>query len=191
MEHTFDYTVTLFSPSAFLPTMASADFSQFVVTTADMPPARPHGISPCSFLVCPPDLRTWVTATFWALLLFANLPAIYALYQVSIRRVTISLSLPLACISQCKPWESLSSSSVATPMWTFTTEHGHARHTKKETDRSASSINSYTRIIGSHPLLSGFHLLPSGSRLPLSEPHLLLLPRSSESLRPVLPGRLQ
>ena len=38
MEHTFDYTVILFSPSATpisgpLPTMASADFSQFVVTT--------------------------------------------------------------------------------------------------------------------------------------------------------------
>ena len=35
MRHTFDYTVTLFDPSAFLPTMASADFSQFVVTTTN------------------------------------------------------------------------------------------------------------------------------------------------------------
>ena len=33
------------------------------------PPVRPHGISPCSFLVYPPDLRTWVTATFRASLL--------------------------------------------------------------------------------------------------------------------------
>ena len=131
MEHTFDYTVMLFSPLALLPTMASADFSQFVVTTKYIPPVRSHGISSCSFLVYPPDLRTWVTATFGALLLLANSPAIYALYQVSVRRATISLSFLLACTSRCKPWESLSSSSVATPMWTFTTEHGHARHTKK------------------------------------------------------------
>lgn len=46
------------------PTMASADFSQFVVTTAFSLSARPHGISPCSFLVYPPNLRTWVTTAF-------------------------------------------------------------------------------------------------------------------------------
>ena len=43
------------------------------------PPVRPHGISPCSFIIYPPDLRIWVTATFWASLPLANLPAIYAL----------------------------------------------------------------------------------------------------------------
>ena len=127
------HLITRFRCSALRisPTMASADFSQFVVTTEFVPPVRSHGISPCSFLVYPPDLRIWVTATFGASLPLANLPSIYALYQVSVRRATISLSLLLACISRCKPWESLSSSSVATPMWTFTTEHGHARHTKK------------------------------------------------------------
>ena len=44
-----------------------------------VPPVRPHGISPCSFLVYPPDLRSWVTATFRALLHFASLPTISAL----------------------------------------------------------------------------------------------------------------
>lgn len=43
------------------------------------PPVRPHGISLCSFLVYPPDLRLWVTATFGASLSQANLPAINAL----------------------------------------------------------------------------------------------------------------
>ena len=90
MGHTFDCTVTLFGPSALptaLPTMASADFSQFVVTTAFAPPARPHGISRQSFLVYLPDLRTWVTVAFWTSLPFASLSAMLALYQVSVRQV--------------------------------------------------------------------------------------------------------
>lgn len=95
------------------------------------PPVRPHGISPCSFLVYPPDLRIWVTATFTASLYSANLPAIYAFYRVSVRRATISLSLLLACTPRYKPWEPLTNSLVTTPMWTFTTEYGHARHTEE------------------------------------------------------------
>ncbi len=114
------------------------------------PPVRPHGISPCSFLVYPSDLRTWVTATFWASLSCANLPAMHALYRISVRRATISLSLLLACTSQYKPWESLSSSSVATPMWTFTIEHGHARHTQKRalvfTHKGSGMLNCPEKI---------------------------------------------
>ena len=41
--------------------MASADFSQFVITTDRAPPVRPHGISPEPFPVYSPDLRIKVT----------------------------------------------------------------------------------------------------------------------------------
>ena len=43
----------------------------------------------------------------------------YALYQVSVRQATISLSLLLACTSRHKPWESLWGSSATTPLVDF------------------------------------------------------------------------
>ena len=43
----------------------------------------------------------------------------YALYQVSVRQATISLSLLLAHISRCKPWESLWGSLATTPLVDF------------------------------------------------------------------------
>ena len=43
------------------------------------PSMRPHGISRQSFLVCPPDLRTWVTVAFWTSLSVASLSAMHAL----------------------------------------------------------------------------------------------------------------
>ena len=43
----------------------------------------------------------------------------YALYQVSVRQATISLSLLLACTSRYKPWELLWSSSATTPLVDF------------------------------------------------------------------------
>ena len=101
------------------PTMASADFSQFVVTTAFLPPVRPHGISHQSFLVYLPDLRLWVTVAFGTSLPYASLSAIGALYQVSVRQATILLSLLLACTSRYKPWESLRGSSATTPRVDF------------------------------------------------------------------------
>ena len=58
-------TVKLFRPSRLLGTMASADFSQFVITTDRAPPVRPHGISPEPFPVYSPDLRIKVTVAFW------------------------------------------------------------------------------------------------------------------------------
>ena len=54
-----------------------------------------------------PDLRMWVTLTFWSLLFLAGSSAVYAIYQVSVRQATISLSLLPACISRYKSWESL------------------------------------------------------------------------------------
>ena len=42
-----------------------------------------------------------------------------ALYQVSVRQATISLSLLLAHISRCKPWESLWGSLATTPLGDF------------------------------------------------------------------------
>ena len=72
-------TVKLFHPSRLLGTMASADFSQFVVTTDRAPSVRPHGISPEPFPVYSSDLRIEVTVAFWTLMLFAILSAQYAL----------------------------------------------------------------------------------------------------------------
>ena len=84
-----------------------------------VPPVRPHGISRQSFLVYLPDLRLWVTVAFWTSLSQASLSAIGALYQVSVRQATILLSLPLACSSRYKPWESLWGSSATTPLVDF------------------------------------------------------------------------
>ena len=72
-------TVKLFRPSRLLGTMASADFSQFVITTDRAPPVRPHGISPEPFPVYSPDLRFEVTVAFWTLMRFAILSVQYAL----------------------------------------------------------------------------------------------------------------
>ena len=72
-------TVKLFRPSRFLGTMASADFSQFVVTTDRAPSVRPHGISPEPFPVYSPDLRIEVTVAFWTLMRLAILSVQYAL----------------------------------------------------------------------------------------------------------------
>ena len=63
--------------------------------------------------------RTWVTVAFWTSLSYASLSATYALYQVSVRQATISLSLLLAHTSQRKPWESLWGSSATTPLVDF------------------------------------------------------------------------
>ena len=58
--------------------MASADFSQFVVTTDRAPSVRPHGISPEPFPVYSPDLRIEVTIAFGTLMLSATSSAHYA-----------------------------------------------------------------------------------------------------------------
>ena len=72
-------TVKLFRPSRLLGTMASADFSQFVVTTDRAPSVRPHGISPEPFPVYSSDLRIEVTVAFGTLMLSAISSAQYAL----------------------------------------------------------------------------------------------------------------
>ena len=72
-------TVKLFRPSRFLGTMASADFSQFAVTTDRAPSVRPHGISPEPFSVYSPDLRIEITVAFWTLMPVAISSPHYAL----------------------------------------------------------------------------------------------------------------
>src|SRR5699024_2866272 len=72
-----------------------------------------------SFLVCLPDLRIRVTVAFRTSLSLASLSAMYALYQVSIRQATISLSFLLAHTSRCKPWESLLGLLATTPLGDF------------------------------------------------------------------------
>ena len=72
----FDFR--LFSPSLhihyryFITTMASADFSWFVVTTA-VPSMRPHGISRHSFLVYLPNLHIRITVTLLDFVTFGPL----------------------------------------------------------------------------------------------------------------------
>ena len=72
-------TVKLFRPSRLLGTMASADFSQFVVTTDRAPSVRPHGINPEPFPVYSPDLRIEVTVAFGTLMSLVISSAQYAL----------------------------------------------------------------------------------------------------------------
>ena len=55
----------LFGPSVFPPTMTSADFSLFVITTSSL--VRPHGISPNTFIVYLQNLRFGFTVTFLGL----------------------------------------------------------------------------------------------------------------------------
>src|SRR5699024_11320257 len=59
----FACAVKLFGPSVFPPTMTSADFSLFVVTTSSL--VRPHGISSNTFIVYLQNLRLGFTVTFW------------------------------------------------------------------------------------------------------------------------------
>src|SRR5699024_5106619 len=113
------------------------------------------------FLVYLPDLRTWVTVAFWTSLSMVSLSAVYALYQVSVRQATISLSLLLAHTSRCKPWESLWGSSATTPLVDF-----HHRLT------ACPSYHKKSKAISETALLSVF--IPPPSFLPL--PALLTRP---------------
>ena len=61
---------------------------------------RPHGISHTSFLDYSRDLRQQVTTTFWTLVFYATSSTVNALYHVSVRRASISLSLPLPATSR-------------------------------------------------------------------------------------------
>ena len=88
-------------------------------TSRDKPASLSSSTCLKSFLVYLPDLRTWVTVAFRTSLSPVSLSAMYALYQVSVRQATISLSLLLAHTSRCKPWESLWGSSATTPLVDF------------------------------------------------------------------------
>ena len=99
----------LFGPSVFPPTMTSADFSLFVITTSSL--VRPHGISPNTFIVYLQNLHFGFTVTF---LSSASLPTCYALYSVPVRQATISLLLPLSQMSPSKTCKSLLDSLVTT-----------------------------------------------------------------------------
>ena len=116
------YIVQPFGKAHFraVPTMASADFSRFVVTTAngtahETSRDKPASLSSSTCLI----YAHRITVAFWTSLLLASLSAMYALYQVSVRQATISLSLLLAHTSQCKPWELLWGSSATTPLVDF------------------------------------------------------------------------
>ena len=97
-------------------TTASADFSQFVVTTANGTACetsrdKPVSLSSSTCLIYAYGLRL----PFGFHCFMPACPPQTPYYQVSVRQATISLSLLLAYTSRCKPWESLWGSSATTP----------------------------------------------------------------------------
>ena len=121
--------IGLFGPSLFPGTMASADSSHF--DFLGVPCVRSHGISQCSFLVYPCDLRHGVTFVFWVRCFWPTRPSKAPWYHISIRRATILLSLLFTLRHRSTLCESLYSSSTTTPIGTFTLEQWHAHHTGK------------------------------------------------------------
>ncbi len=103
-----------------MPTTAYADFSQFVVATAngavcETSRDKPANLSSSTCLIYACGLRL-------PLGLRCVLPAYppqMPFYQISVRQATILLSLLLAYSSQSKPWESLWGSSATTPLVDF------------------------------------------------------------------------
>ena len=85
-----------------------------------LPSARPHGISRQSFLVYPLDLRMRVTVAFRVFDVCCHLARRMRLHiQFLSVGATVSLLLPLACTSRCKPCKSLWGSSATTPFVDF------------------------------------------------------------------------
>ena len=88
----------MFGPSrVFFPpgTMASADFSQFVVTTHFFrirllyASARPPRVLTHSFPLYLPHLPQTILCSYWALFCYANLPSFAALYAISVRQARV------------------------------------------------------------------------------------------------------
>ena len=78
-----------------LGTMASADFSQFVVTThffrIRLPNAsvRSPRVLTHSFPLYPPHLPQTTPCSYWALFCYANSPSFAALYAISVRQARV------------------------------------------------------------------------------------------------------
>ena len=72
----FSCAFKLFGYSVFPPTMTSADFSLFVVTTVSL--VRPNGISSNAFIVYLQNLRFGLRLPFGSLLSLDNLYTCYA-----------------------------------------------------------------------------------------------------------------
>ena len=89
----------MFGPSRFFSpsTMASADFSQFVVTTLFffrirllIASVRPPRVLTHSFPLYLPYLPQTIPCSYWALALSGVLPSSAALYMVSVRQARVS-----------------------------------------------------------------------------------------------------
>ena len=127
--------------------MASADFSQFVVTTAngavcETSRDKPASLSSSTCLIYAYGLRL----PFGLCCFSPAYPPQTPYYQVSVRQATISLSLLLAYSSRSKPWESLWGSSATTPLVDF-----HHRLTAcpsyiEEPPFGGSSLESYYSV---------------------------------------------
>ena len=141
-----------------MPTTASADFSQFVFTTANETVCETsRGKSPnLSSFTCP-IYATGLRLPFGLCCFVPAYPPVTPWYRLPVRRATISLWLLLPCSSRCKACQSLSGSLATTPLGTSTQASGHARHTY----RNGSDIRPFLIIILLQRIsswLTGLHL---------------------------------
>ena len=94
----------------FSGTMASADFSQFVVTTHFFrirlldAPMRPPRVLTHSFPLYLPHLPQTIPGSYWALTLLGILPSSTALYVISVRQARV---LPLSFFRFCLTTDTL------------------------------------------------------------------------------------
>ena len=123
MKHTFDYTVTLFGPSVMhismhyllRPLLTSHSSLLLQLPACETSRDKPASLSSSACLIYACGLRL----PFGLRCLLPAHPPHSPYYQVSVRQVTISLSLLLAHTSRCRPWESLLGSLATTPLVDF------------------------------------------------------------------------
>ena len=103
--------------------------------------ARPHGISRLSFLVYLLDLRIRVTIAFWTLWLFAHSSAVCAFIS-SFCSSGYDFAIPSSrlCLTATNLGSRYGVARQLAPLWTFTTDWRHARHTQKERQPQAAAF---------------------------------------------------
>ena len=155
--------------------MASADFSQFVVTTVDETVCetsrdKPASLSSSTCLIYAYGLRL----PFGFHCFTPAYPPQTPYYQVSVRQATISLSLLPTYTSRCKPWESLWGSLATTPLVDF-----HHRLTACPSYKKGTGVNRYPRSSLSkarlHPIPADTFVFPAESHKDVLLPLILCI----------------
>ena len=137
MGHTFDYTVTLFSPSvssiseSYLLRLLLTSHSSLLLRRVSSS-VRPHGINLPVF----PRLPAWFTPTGYGCLLdFAAFSQLIRRKRLNIRFLFVRLRFRYPFFSPTPRDVNLGSRygvrRQLRPLWTCTTDWRHARHTKK------------------------------------------------------------